>query len=164
MPGGSDTAAFIKLSITPLMEHINALTLTIAECSSEVIIHSLILDYYESAAFLVSQNSLQTKIQVIIPPPELVHIILFSSSLSNISRLCSILTIYKDTLKAHVDKVPNRYKKDVLNSFNGYIMDICNLVWRMKAFSTEQNALGCLVCCCPVAVLFHLAHYLEAKL
>jgi centromere protein I len=154
MPLGPDTATFIKLSITPLMEHMNALALTIAECTSEVIIHSLVLDSYESAACLISQTSLQTAIRVVIPPPELVYIILFTSSLSNISRLCAILAIYKDTLKAHVDKVPNMYKKDVLNSFNGYIMDICNLVWRMKAFSTEQNALGCLVCSCPCTTFF----------
>jgi centromere protein I len=38
------------------------------------------------------------------------------------------------------------YPKDYVNLFNGFLMDICNCVWRLRAFNkADTNALGCLL-------------------
>jgi centromere protein I len=38
------------------------------------------------------------------------------------------------------------YHKDYVNHFNGFLMDICNCLWRSKAFNkSDTNALGCLL-------------------
>jgi centromere protein I len=38
------------------------------------------------------------------------------------------------------------YPKDYVNLFNGFLMDICNCLWRSRAFNTsDTNALGCLL-------------------
>jgi centromere protein I len=38
------------------------------------------------------------------------------------------------------------YAPDMVGLYNGYIMDLCNLVWRNRALNSEdQNAHGCLV-------------------
>ncbi|CAK7271179.1 hypothetical protein SEPCBS57363_004485 [Sporothrix epigloea] len=49
-----------------------------------------------------------------------------------------------------------------VNLFNGYLMDVCNCLWRSRAFSsTDTNALGCLV---DVAVVGRLAGYVQGLL
>lgn len=38
------------------------------------------------------------------------------------------------------------YPKEYVNHFNGFLMDICNCLWRSRAFNTtDTNALGCLL-------------------
>ncbi|MCJ1483484.1 hypothetical protein MMC06_003651 [Schaereria dolodes] len=40
----------------------------------------------------------------------------------------------------------HEYPRDYVNHFNGFLMDICNLLWRSRAFNTsDTNALGCLL-------------------
>jgi len=38
------------------------------------------------------------------------------------------------------------YPRDYVNHFNGFLMDICNCLWRNRAFNKQDiNALGCLL-------------------
>lgn len=51
------------------------------------------------------------------------------------------------------------YPKDYVNHFNGFLMDVCNCVWRSRAFNTtDPNALGCLL---PLPVTQSLSKYVS---
>jgi centromere protein I len=51
------------------------------------------------------------------------------------------------------------YPKDYVNHFNGFLMDICNCLWRSRAFNTSDvNALGCLL---PSPLLPQLIAYVS---
>lgn len=89
--------------------------------------------------------------ELTIPSANLIYTLHFSPSLTVLSRLCDIITTYKHGLESIM---PGRSSQRPLspteashvNIFNGFLMDICNCVWRMKAFSTsDTNAQGCYV-------------------
>lgn len=49
------------------------------------------------------------------------------------------------------------YPKEYVNNFNGFLMDICNCLWRSRAFNTtDSNAHGCLL---PPKLLAPLTDY-----
>jgi centromere protein I len=51
------------------------------------------------------------------------------------------------------------WTQKLVPQFNGYIMDVCNLVWRNRALNSEDpNALGCLI---PPATIAALTQYLR---
>jgi centromere protein I len=51
------------------------------------------------------------------------------------------------------------YPKEYVNHFNGFLMDICNCIWRSRAFNTSDiNALGCLL---PTSIVNSLTKYVS---
>ena len=53
-----------------------------------------------------------------------------------------------------------KYPQNYINGFNGFLMDICNLLWRSRAFnSIDTNALGCLL---PSSIVPQLSSLLES--
>ncbi|KAH9221070.1 Mis6-domain-containing protein [Leptodontidium sp. 2 PMI_412] len=141
-------------TITAAIEHASNLALTIIQNSSTVEAHSTILDFYETTAALVTHEALKTIVRITIPPAEVIYSLLFTTSLSTVSRLCSILALYKKAFELAMSPKPinpsvldqQSYPKDYVNHFNGYLMDVCNCFWRSRAFNTtDPNALGCLL-------------------
>jgi len=141
-------------AVNALIQHANNLALTIVQDNLTVDHSSIVLDFYESTASLISQPSLKTTIRIIIPPTELIYTLQFTDSLCTISRLCAILALYKKAFefvmapKLSTASVPDQrsYSKEYVNHFNGFLMDICNCLWRSRAFNTsDPNALGCLI-------------------
>jgi centromere protein I len=52
------------------------------------------------------------------------------------------------------------YPKDYVNHFNGFLMDLCNCLWRSRAFNTSDvNSLGCLI---PEPVTAALTKYVTS--
>jgi centromere protein I len=52
------------------------------------------------------------------------------------------------------------YHKNYVNHFNGFLMDICNCLWRARAFNrSDLNALGCLL---PTTLLPILTSYVSS--
>jgi centromere protein I len=141
-------------AIVSLVHHLNNLALTIVQTSLRVKTFSIILSFYESTASLITHTSLKPTVRITIPPAELVYTLHFTNSLSTISRLCSILTLYKKAFEIAMAPKPisssvtdqQSYHKDYVNHFNGFLMDVCNCVWRSRALNTsDPNALGCLL-------------------
>jgi centromere protein I len=149
-------------SISALTTHANLLALTLLQTSPGVQTHGQILTFYETTASLISHPSLQSHIRITTPPSTLIYTLHFSSSLSTLSRLCAILALYKRAFESAMSKpvpTPSQgiesqtpgphiepYPKDYVNHFNGFLMDICNCIWRSRAFNTSDlNALGCLL-------------------
>jgi centromere protein I len=140
-----------SLSITSLIDHGNILALTIIQSSLTVGTCSKVIDFYETITSLLAHPNLSTEVRITIPPAELVYTLFFTPSLSIVSRLCSVLALYKRAFELAMAAKANlkqyqSYPKDYVNHFNGFLMDLCNCLWRSKAFSySDVNALGCLL-------------------
>lgn len=150
----SDPPGDASSAVTSLVSHANNLALTIVQTSLNVNILSTILQFYETTASLVSLPTLRSTVRVTIPPTELIYTLQFTDSLSTISRLCAILALYKRAFEIAMSpkpiesSAPNQvsYSKEYVNHFNGFLMDVCNCLWRSRAFnSSDPNALACLM-------------------
>lgn len=153
--------------LTQLICHTNVLALTILQTSTNVKTCSCVLDFYESVASLFTLPTLRTAVRITTPTAELIYTLYFTSSLSTLGRLCSILALYKRAFEsAMAPKVTNvsageqlSYPKEYVNHFNGFLMDICNCIWRSRAFNTSDlNALGCLL---PTTIANSLTKYIS---
>jgi len=152
-------------AISALGMHANALALTILQSSSSITTHATVLRYYETTASLVSYPTLKSVVRITIPPKNLIYTLHCTQSLSTLSRLCAILATYKRAFELAMSSKstnltssePESYPKEYVNHFNGFLMDICNCLWRSRAFNTSDvNALGCLL---PQGLLPVLAKY-----
>ncbi|QUC19592.1 uncharacterized protein UV8b_03833 [Ustilaginoidea virens] len=147
--------------ISALVRHVNILGLTLLQTAPSVGTDSLILDFYEQAARLVIDAKLKRYLRIELPPPPLIYTFLFSNSLATLSRMCYILAVYKRGIETAVATRPrdqadagagagarridsHTYDRSYVNLFNGYIMDMCNCLWRSRAFNdTDTNARAC---------------------
>lgn len=114
-----------------------------------------ILDLYSDLAELYSHASTNGNIRLTVPLAPAIYSLIFTSNLAQISRLSNILSIYKNSFETSLTsqtlQLPDKsaggfYAPEMVGLYNGYIMDLCNLVWRNRAMNSEdQNAHGCLV-------------------
>jgi centromere protein I len=114
-----------------------------------------ILDLYSDLAELYSHASTNGNIRLTVPLAPAMYSLTFTSNLAQISRLSNILSIYKNSFETSLTsqnlQSPDKsaggfYAPEMVGLYNGYIMDLCNLVWRNRALNSEdQNAHGCLV-------------------
>lgn len=80
----------------------------------------------------------------IIPPPELIYSSFFSNDAATVSRLCEVMNLYKaafenmDTPQTSHPRSKRR-PQEVVDLFNSYVMDICNCLWRNRAFNRMDN-------------------------
>lgn len=137
-------------SLASLIEHVNKLSLTLLQTSPTEYTFLKILNFYERAAYIYSKSRLLRTIEITLPPELLVYTIQFSPSLATVSRLCTVLTAYKHAwavcMTNAAKKVGPPYDKEQVNTFNGFLMDICNCLWRGKAFvKSDAHATGCMI-------------------
>lgn len=145
-------------AITALITYTNILALNLLQVSGSTSSNSTILTFYETTTSLLSYPSLQPYTRITAPPAALIYTLHFATSLSTVSRTCGILALYKRAFESAVSKpatdtsqsspTPHTepYPKDYVNHFNGFLMDICNCLWRARAFNpSDPNALGCLL-------------------
>ncbi|KAI1342636.1 Mis6-domain-containing protein [Xylariaceae sp. FL0016] len=133
-------------SLTDFINHVNTLCLSISQTSATVQSHSRILDFYELVAVLAADPRLSSQAKIVIPPSLLIYILHFSSSPTTVSRLCGILSTYKRGFQRVMAVSRTSYTPSYINEFNGFLMDICNALWRSRAFNrTDTNSHGCLV-------------------
>jgi centromere protein I len=133
-------------AITDLVNHANCLATVIIQDSPDLAAISRVLNFYEVIGTLISQPSILEKIRIPVPPSELIYIFHFSNSLDILNRLCGLLSLYKTAFETGRALNPKQYSQDYVNHFNGFLMDVCNCVWRSRAFNTtDPNALGCLL-------------------
>lgn len=141
-----------------LITHVNQLCLTLLQTSPSEATTLKVLDFYERVAYLYSNPTLLRSLQITIPPVPLVYTIQFSLSLAAVSRLCTILACYKRAFAAYMSNAARKlgppYDKAQVDTFNGFLMDICNCLWRGKAFAkSDAHAKGCMVSDAAIASL-----------
>ncbi|PVD18314.1 hypothetical protein C0Q70_20863 [Pomacea canaliculata] len=84
---------------------------------------------------LLADWNLRLKVEAVTLPSEhLVRRILFSSSSVAISSLCMVFCRYKEAFV----QTPSR-KRESVNMFNDMLVDICDALWRNKAFSNQTQ-------------------------
>lgn len=137
-------------ALKSVMEHVSSLCLTIIQTCMDITCHSAVLDFYEPAAASMMYPTLKSAVRISLPPAEVIYTLHFTSSLAIQSRLCALLAIYKKAFESAM--APNSAPKQepypgvYVNEFNGFLMDLCNCLWRSKAFNTaDPNARGCLL-------------------
>ncbi|PYI22601.1 Mis6 domain protein [Aspergillus violaceofuscus CBS 115571] len=113
-----------------------------------------VLDFYCTLAELFSHASSNGSIRLTIPLAPTVYTLVFTPISSVMSIMSSVLATYKSSFEASLTspalQMPHSadslYPTDLVGQFNGYIMDICNLLWRNRGLNSEDpNALGCLI-------------------
>jgi centromere protein I len=151
-------------SIPELIQHANRLALTLTQTSSTVSTYLAILDFFAATSRLYSNPEILKHLEITIPPAILVYILFFSPSLAVMSRLCGVVVAYKRALEVIMSpRFPrelSQHEKPQVNVFNGFLMDLCNCLWRGRAFSTtDLNAQGCRI---PQSIQPALQSYLRA--
>ncbi|KUI62609.1 Centromere protein I [Cytospora mali] len=146
----ADTPQHASACIAWLVTHVNQLSLTLLQTSPTESTALKVLDFYERLAYLYSNSTLLRVLQLTIPPVPLVYTLQFSPSLATVSRLCTVLACYKRAFAVYMSnaakKLGPQYDKAQVNTFNGFLMDICNCLWRGKAFAkSDAHAKGCMV-------------------
>lgn len=141
-----------------LIEHVDQLSLTVLQTSPTEETYHKILDFYERVAHIYSKPRPLRILKLTIPPLLLVYTLQFSDSLATVSRLCTILTAYKQACGTYMSNAAKKlgpaYDKKQVNTFNGFLMDICNCFWRGKAFTkSDAHARGCMVADDVIAAL-----------
>lgn len=154
--GQAETATAIQ-HYSDLIEHVS--TLAQSALAHNEGSASAILVFYEVIVDFASEGvSKHTNLPIVGPPPQVVYLLLMSSSLSTLSRICSIIVTYKLAL----GNKTNRTAKEA-EPINAYLMDVCNLLWRSRALELASNdnpsAKGCL---CPAEVSASLQEYLRS--
>lgn len=148
-------------NFTNLVLHADLLCLSLLEFAPPVLSTiSSVLSFYETLAAFISHAATNTNIRITTPSSEVIYRLTFTTSLSTLSRFCSILSTYRTAFEtANTRTGGEGYPRDYVNHFNGFLMDICNCLWRNRALNREDsNALGCLV---PPAVLPALRTYAD---
>jgi len=147
-------------NLSGLVEHVQKLATTLTQTAPSISTYMVILDFFEQYAAIISDSRLREHVRIVVPPQNpLLYTFLFSQSLAVVSRLCAVLCCYKQAIEMAMSiRSPQRaessaravhaevYQPSETSRFNGFIMDICNCILRMKAFSLDEpNAAGCLV-------------------
>jgi centromere protein I len=151
----------LREAFKALAEYADFLILT-AICGTSIpsTLTSTVISFYETVAF-ATHDSTSPAIKpfpVIYPPVHIAYHLLFSSSLSDVSRLCSVLAHCKKAFENPKADITSQYTPTYTGKFNGQLMDICNLLWRNRALnSSDSNAAGCL---CPESTAAAFQAYL----
>ncbi|KAI0199025.1 Mis6-domain-containing protein [Astrocystis sublimbata] len=134
-------------SAASLVTHVNQLGLALIQTWPHMSTHGKVLDFYYQTSSLTSDAHLFAHGEAnAIPPAMLIYNMFFAASPLIVSRVCTVVAKYKtgfqDAMEvAHVNHAPAH-----ISEFNGFIMDICNCLWRQRALSDQDsNAKGCMV-------------------
>ncbi|KAI5803123.1 Mis6-domain-containing protein [Geopyxis carbonaria] len=140
------------LVLKDFLEHVGDVCLNLLQnVSGNSVVADAILSFYEGASSLPwKENSL---FRVVLPPDPLVYHFVFAGDSMMLSRLCGILSKYKQAFEVsikHWQDDTGGYPRQYVDHFNGFLMDICNLLWRTRAFAKggpdskqDTNAMGC---------------------
>ncbi len=147
------------------MEHVNRLCLTVLQTSGNSTSAQLaVLAFYEQMAVAVSRREVRKNFVVVIPSSLAIYMLAFSQSSAVVSQLCAFLASYKKALDPAVNQNSGRENSNAdraaVETFSGFLMDICNCLWRGRAFSyKDQNAAGCHM---PPAAIKSLTAYISS--
>ncbi|KAJ5778894.1 hypothetical protein N7457_006614 [Penicillium paradoxum] len=124
-----------------------------------------VLDFYRGLSELFSHAPQDPRFRLTLPHAQTVYTLAFTPSVAVISSLNYILAVYKTAFEASLSsqilqaKNTLPYETDLVGRFNGYVMDMCNVLWRNRALNTEDpNALGCLI---PASTTTALTNYIK---
>ncbi|KAL1901571.1 hypothetical protein Cpir12675_000440 [Ceratocystis pirilliformis] len=153
--------------LAKLIAHGNMLCASVSQTTPSVMSHLNVVDFLQTSASCYSIPGLKEHIRIVLPEIALVYSLLFSHSPAVVSRICLVLCTYKKAfdevvqLPGHTSNLvgSDSYHKSYVDLFNGYLKDLINMVWRLRAFSlTDASSHGCLM---PPAIVNRLDSYIR---
>ncbi|KAI0146324.1 Mis6-domain-containing protein [Xylariaceae sp. FL1272] len=134
-------------SAAQLIAHANDLCLTLLQTSPDVSSHVQILEFYDHASsFAPDTYLLKQSDSGSIPPAPLVYALFFASSPVTASRMCSVVAQYKEGFQLALKSTGATNTPKHIAEYNSFLMDICNCLWRSRAFDKKDaSANGCLI-------------------
>lgn len=147
-----------KQAYDDLFQHVEVLSQSAISTANSF--NTSVLNFYEKTASATSASIISgtNYIPIILPSPSLIYNIAMTPSLTTLSRVSALLTTYKIALETQI-KSTTAFHADSTKMLNGYLMDVCNLLWRSRALTTsDTNSFGCL---CPDAVTAELIAYIS---
>jgi centromere protein I len=126
-----------------------------------------VLSFYMELASVYSHASTYDEIRLTAPLPQTIYLLAFTPACCYVSLLSAALAKYKSSFEASLTSksLPGsaspgrRYPTALVDQFNGYVMDMCNLLWRNRGLNAEDpNAKGCLI---PAGTADILSEYLN---
>lgn len=161
--------AHASRAVTSTVRHAGTLALTLLQTDPTLASESAILAFYEQNLALLADDALKHHVCIELPPSALIYLLVFSQSLATVARLCHIMASYKRGFETAMKirgspDTPtvdaSSYTNDDVNRYNGNLLDIVNLHWRMRAFDVEKEVeQGCML---PPAARARLARYVAA--
>ena len=82
---------------------------------------------------------------MVLPSPKILYNFLFNSALQDVSGICATLAIYKIAFEER-HNLGFHYTKDVVDQFNGNLMNVCNVIWRSRAFLASDANISSRLC------------------
>lgn len=142
-------------SVTSVVKHAATLSMTLLQTNPTLAGESAVLAFYEQNLALLMDDTLRAYLRIELPPSALIYLLILSQSLATVARLCHVLASYKQGFEMAMKIKGNpetptidasSYSQEDVMRYNGNIMDIVNLQWRMQAFSiTRDIEQGCMV-------------------
>ncbi|EKG11189.1 Centromere protein Cenp-I [Macrophomina phaseolina MS6] len=149
-PESNETSS--AANFTALTNHISTTILSILTSQPHTPLSTVtaIITYHMTLSSLSSALTPLT-----IPSAHTLYTLLFHPSLATLSQLTSLLATYKRAFEAELSSAENttitsaaNLPRAVTNAFNGYLMDVANLLWRSRGLTAQDpNAMACL--CAP---------------
>jgi hypothetical protein len=159
-------------SIRAFVKHVDSISGVALEMDRDhIAVQHAVLSFFDFTSNLTKKNSIP--IAVIIPEAAIIYRCFLSDSAMAISRICGIVYQYKQAYEAFEEEqqlqyeilvqsqiasqggegetpatlpapleVPG-YTREYVVQFNSFVMDICNFLWRNRAFNkVDKNAKG----------------------
>jgi len=129
-----------------------------------------VLQLYSTLSGVFSHAPTNGNIRLTIPIAPTVYVLAFTPAIAHISLLSSTLGSYKSAFEASLTSqtlqspkpTESLYPPTLVGQFNGFVMDVCNLLWRNRGLNADDpNALGCLIPASTVKALTEYVHDLN---
>ena len=114
----------------------------------------------QASAYIWRYASVNHKFRAVpmaLPSPKILYNFLFSSALQDISSVCASLAIYKAAFEER-HSLGFHYAKDIVDRFNSNLMNVCNVIWRSRAFLGHDASAHSRLC--PESLAKELQAYL----
>lgn len=141
-------SASASACLTSFLQHVGDICLSLLQSSHGATpTVSAILCFYELASTLPWENRL---FRIVLPSDPLVYHCVFANDPTMVSRICGVLSGYKKAFElCFKPGESEEYEKSYIDHFNGFLVDICNCLWRNRALSIDinkdPNAMGCTI-------------------
>jgi centromere protein I len=133
----------VQQSFVPLVEHVAALSMSLLVSIPSLdvgkSILSSILCFYEQLA----ASSKPHAIPIVLPPMHTVYLLAQQPSPESFSRLCGIISSYKQAFDEHPKPVKDYYATYITDALNWCLRDIYNVLWVSRGLiTTDRKAAG----------------------
>lgn len=137
---GSALAFPNQLALSDLAAHVHqmSVSLLLSPPPLGATLTSTILTFYE----VLSTSSVPHRVPIVLPPTNLIYLLILAPSTTALSRMAGIIAAYKNAFNKHPTPIKEYYHQDTVTSINCSIRDLYNLIWISRALSVAKDEDG----------------------